>query len=202
MSTPATTATRTATARAAGAQRALVGSLGLLLLAAGAAALVVGSGLLGTNRAARPVLDPVALDTLRTHQTLARALAITGGLVLLFVGLLWATRAFKPERRPNLVLDPGPDRRLEINASAIADALRTDAETIDGVNRARARMVGSTDTPVLRLNLWLEDGADVRYVYHNLDARVLGRARDSLGLDCLPTAIRIELDTAAPTRVR
>ncbi|MGH3999054.1 MAG: alkaline shock response membrane anchor protein AmaP, partial [Pseudonocardiaceae bacterium] len=86
-------------------------------------------------------------------------------------------------------------------ASAIADALRADTETVTGVNRARARMVGTTAAPAVRLELWLEDGADVRNVYHDLDAQVLTRARDSLGVQSLPTAIRIELDTVAPARV-
>jgi len=201
MSAPATTAARKATVRAAGAQRTLVGLIGLLGLAAGAAALVVGFGLLGANRAVRPVLDPIALDTLRTHQTLARAVAIAAGVVLLVLGLLWAARALAPERRPDLLLDPSPDRRLEVSASAIAGALRADAETIDGVTRVRSRMVGTTAIPVLRLDLWLEDGTDVRDVYHNLDTGVLTRARDSLGVESLPTAIRIELDAAAPARV-
>lgn len=201
MTAPATSAVRKATVRAAGAQRTLVGLIGLLGLAAGAAALVVGTGLLGVNRAARPVLDPIALDTLRADQTLTRGVAIAAGVVLLVLGLLWAVRALKPERRPNLVLDPGPDSQLEVSASAIADALRADAETIAGVSRARARMVGTTATPVVRLNLWLEDGADLRNVYHDLDTRVLARARDSLGVKSLPTAVRIELDAAAAARV-
>jgi hypothetical protein len=201
MSAPATTAARKATARAAGAQRTLVGLIGLLSLAAGAVVLVVGFGLLGANRADRPVLDPIALDTLRTHQTLARGVAIAAGVVLLILGLLWAARALAPERRPNLLLDPSPDRRLEVSASAIAGALRADAETIDGVTRARARMVGTVATPVLRLDLWLADDTDVRDVYHDLDTGVLTRARDSLGVESLPTAIRIELDAAAPARV-
>ncbi len=201
MTPPATTAARQATARAAGAQRTLVGLIGLLSLVAGAAALVVGSGVLGAARAARSVLDPLALDTLRTHQTLAGGVAIAAGVVLLGLGLLWAARAVKPEHRPNLLLDPSPDSRLEISASAIADALRADAEAVTGVNRARARMVGTTATPVLRLDLWLEDGTDVRDVYHNLDTRVLAHARDSLGVESLTTTVRIELDAAAPARV-
>ncbi|MGH3921136.1 MAG: alkaline shock response membrane anchor protein AmaP [Pseudonocardiaceae bacterium] len=201
MTTRATTAARKATARAAGAQRTLIGLIGLLSLAAGAAALVVGFSLLGAARAARPVLDPVALDTLSTHQILARGVAIAAGVVLLVLGLLWAARAVKPERRPNLLLDPSSDSRLEVSASAIADALRADAETVAGVNRARARMVGTTATPVLRLDLWLEDGTDVRDVYRNLDTGVLTRARDSLGVEFLTTTVRIELDAAAPARV-
>lgn len=202
MTPPAATAARKATARAAGAQRTLVGLIGLLSLAAGAAALVVGFGLLGANRAARSVLDPLVLDTLRAYPTFARGVAIVTGVILLILGLLWAVRALAPERRPNLLLDHSPDLRLEISASAIAGAVRADAETITGVSRARARMVGATASPVLRLDLWLEDGTDVRDVYRDLDTGVLARARDSLGVESLPTAIRIELDAAAAPRVR
>jgi hypothetical protein len=202
MTPPAATAARKATARAAGAQRTLVGLIGLLSLAAGAAALVVGFGLLGANRAARSILDPLILDTLRAYPTFARGVAIVTGVVLLILGLLWAVRALAPERRPNLLLDHSPDLRLEISASAIAGAVRADAETITGVSRARARMVGATASPVLRLDLWLEDGTDVRDVYRDLDTGVLARARDSLGVESLPTAIRIELDAAAAPRVR
>ncbi|MGH3985171.1 MAG: alkaline shock response membrane anchor protein AmaP [Gammaproteobacteria bacterium] len=198
---PAAKAARKATARAAGAQRTLVGLIGLLSLAAGAAALVVGFGLLGADRAARSVLDPLVVDTLRAYPTFARGVAIATGVVLLILGLLWAVRALAPERRPNLLLDHSPDLRLEISASAIAGAVRADAETITGVSRVRARMVGATANPVLRLDLWLEDGTDVRDVYRDLDTGVLTRARDSLGVESLPTAIRIELDAAAPPRV-
>jgi hypothetical protein len=201
MTPPAATAARKATARAAGAQRTLVGLIGLLSLAAGAAALVVGFGLLGANRATRSVLDPILLDTLRAYPTFARGVAIATGVILLILGLLWAVRALVPERRPNLLLDHSPDLRLEISSSAIAGAVCADAETITGVSRARARMVGATANPVLRLDLWLEDGTDVRDVYRELDTGVLTRARDSLGVESLPTAIRIELDAAAAPRV-
>ncbi len=201
MTSPAATAARKATARAAGAQRTLVGLIGVLSLAAGVAALIVGSGLLGASRATRSVLDPIALATLGTYPTVARGVAILTGVILLILGLLWAVRALAPERRPNLLLDHSPDLHLEISASAIADAVRADTETITGVSRARARMVGATANPVLRLDLWLEDGTDVRDVYRDLDTGVLTRARDSLGVESLPTAIRIELDAAASPRV-
>ena len=201
MTSSAATAARKATARAAGAQRTLVGLIGVLSLAAGAAALIVGSGLLGASRATRSVLDPIALATLGAYPTVARGVAIVTGVILLILGLLWAVRALAPERRPNLLLDHSPDLHLEISASAIADAVRADTETITGVSRARARMVGATANPVLRLDLWLEDGTDVRDVYRDLDTGVLTRARDSLGVESLPTAIRIELEAAASPRV-
>lgn len=193
---------RKASAPAAGLQRCLVGITGVLSLAAGVVALIIGSGLLGAGRALEPVLSLTTVDTLHVHRVLVGGIAIAGGLVLFFLGLLWAGRDLTPESRPDLVLDPNPERRLEISASAMTDALSADAATIEGVSQARARMVGTMAAPVVRLQLWLRDGTDVRDVYHELDARVLARARDSLGVSALPAAIRIELDAAVPIRVR
>ncbi|MGH3937168.1 MAG: alkaline shock response membrane anchor protein AmaP [Pseudonocardiaceae bacterium] len=201
MTTTVSSAVRKATTRAAGAQRGLVGFIGLLMLAAGATVLVISPGLLGVDRASRPVLDPIALDILRAHQAPARGVAIAVGVVLFVLGLVWAARALKPEHRPNLLLDPSSDSRLEVSASAIAEALRTDAETVAGVSRARVRVVGTSATPVVRLHLWLAEGTDIRDVYHDLDGRVFARARASLGMESLPSAVRMELDTAAAARV-
>ncbi|QRP43872.1 hypothetical protein [Amycolatopsis sp. FDAARGOS 1241] len=77
-----------------------------------------------------------------------------------------------------------------------------DAENIDGVTRARARAVGTPAEPALRVTRWLSEGTDVRRLWAHLDAFVLTRAREALGLDALPTSVRLELDTVGPARVR
>ncbi len=201
MTVAAGTAATKATERAAGAQRALVGLLGLLGLAAGAVALVVSFGLLGADRADRPVLDPLAVDVVGSHQSLARVVAILAGVVLLILGLLWVARALHPGQRPNLVLDSSPEHHFEVSVSAIADALRADAEAIDGVSRARVRLAGTTATPVVALTLWLANAASISVVCHDLDTWVLTCARDSLGVESLTTAVRVELDSTTPSRV-
>ncbi|NBH04441.1 alkaline shock response membrane anchor protein AmaP, partial [Amycolatopsis sp. SID8362] len=91
---------------------------------------------------------------------------------------------------------------LVVTASAIAEAVRADAERLDGVSRARVRAVGSRTAPALRVTLWLHEGTDLKSVWAGLDSQVLARARESLGLDALPTAVRLELDTAPAKRVR
>ncbi|MCP2166413.1 alkaline shock response membrane anchor protein AmaP [Goodfellowiella coeruleoviolacea] len=201
-----TRATRTtpaaSVARPIAVERAVTLVVGLLGLLAGVAALVVGAGWLGHGRAARPVLDPLAMTWLAGHAALARVLAVLVGLVLLVLGLAVLVRAVRPERHPAFVLDRSPTDRLRVTPAAVAGAVRADAERVDGVARARARVVGSRDRPALRLVLWLREGTDLRRVWHALDARVLERARQALGVDQLPTAVRLELDTARRQRVR
>lgn len=120
------------------------------------------------------------------------------GVLLLWLGLWWFFRSLRPEGRPDLELADD----LVVTSSAISEAVRADAETVDGVGRARVRAVGDKEHPALRITLWLVEGTDLKRVWEQLDHTVLARARESLGVDVLPTAVRIELDTTAPQRVR
>lgn len=194
---------RAAVARSYRVERSVVGVLGFLLLAAGAVALLAGQGWLGGFRAGRPVLDPVAVDVVRAHLLVARVMAIAAGMVLLVAGLAWFVRAFRPEGKPNLRLqEEDDDQLLVVTSAAIADAVESDCAGLAGVSKARVRAVGTADGPALRLSLWLDEGTDVREVWQQLDGHVLARARESLGLQRLPTAIRLEMDTAAAQRVQ
>jgi len=186
--------------RGLGFERSLVWVLGLVLLVLGAAGLVVGSGALGANRAQRPVLDPLAVGWLQQNAAIAVAGAIVLGVVLFALGLWWLGHALSTEPRPNLKLETGPD--LVLTSSALTSAVRADAETVTGVNRARVRTAGSADRPNLRLTLSLDEGTDVRHVWEELDDKVLSRARQALQVDALPTAVRLKLDRAPRQRVQ
>jgi len=191
-----------ALARSYTGERTLTFLVGLLAFLGGALALVVGFGALGEFRGRRPLLDPIAVDWLGAHATPARIAAIVLGVLLFVLGLRWALRSLRPEPRPDLDLDRTEGAELVVTATAIAGAVQADAEQLDGVSRARVRAVGSRTSPALRITLWLREGTDLKGVWAELDTRVLTRARDSLGLGTLPTAVRLELDTSPAKRVR
>jgi hypothetical protein len=191
-----------ALSRSYAGERALTFLVGLLALLGGAMALVVGAGWLGEFRGRRPLLDPIAVGWLGGHATPARIAAIVLGVVLLVAGLRWALRSLRPEPRPDLDLDHTEGAELVVTAAAIAGAVQADAERLAGVSRARVRAVGSRTSPALRVTLWLHEGTDLKHVWADLDGQVLTRARESLGLDTLPTAVRLELDTSPAKRVR
>ncbi len=195
-------AARRAQGRSYGAERTLTSLVGVLGVLAGAGALVVGMGWLGQFRGHRPVLDPIAVGWLADHALYARIGAVVLGVLLLVFGLWWFFRSLRPERRPDLKLDETIGAELTVTAGALANAVQTDAESVDGVTRARVRSVGTVADPALRITLWLAEGAEVRRVWEDLDAYVLTRARESLGVETLPTAVRLELDTTGSARVR
>lgn len=191
-----------AVARSAGADRTVAAVLGLLTLTGGAAVLLAGTGVGGQARAGRPVLDPVAVGWISANRSLTLAVAILAGLLLFALGLGWVLRSIRPERKPDVVLEHSPTRGLTVTSEALADAVRADAETVTGVDRARVRLVGDPDRPALRLMLWLREGAELRTVWDELDSQVLARARATLGVDTLPAAVRVELDAARRQRVQ
>jgi hypothetical protein len=184
--------------RSTGTERTLTVLIGLLAVLAGAAVLALGAGWLGTYRGRRPLADPMALDWLVRNALPSRIGALVLGVLLLWLGLWWFFRSLRPEGRPDLELDDD----LVVTSSAISEAVRADAETVDGVTRARVRAVGDSENPALRITLWLTEGTDLKRVWEELDRTVLARARESLGVGVLPTAVRLELDTAASQRVR
>lgn len=196
------TARPAAVARSATTERALGMLLGVLAVAAGTLVLLIGAGVLGANRASRPLVDPIAVDAITRNRTLALAVAIAAGIVLVIFGL-WATvRSVRPETKPDVALDSSPANALTITAGALADAVRADAETVTDVHHARVRVVGDPHRPGVRLTLSLRQGADIRQVWSELDTHVLSRAREALGIPTLPTAVRIELDTATRQRAQ
>lgn len=190
---------RRAVARSAGGDRTRLALLGLVLLLAGTGAALLGWGVFGRGRAGRPLLDPMIVDALRAQPLLWRWVAIAAGVLLLVVGLWWAVRSLRPERRPDLLLESDAETRLLVTAGAAADAVAERAAGLPGVSRTRGRMVGKPGSPALRLTVWLDDEADVAEICRRLDAEIVTEARDALGIAHLPVAVRLELDTAKST---
>lgn len=185
---------RGAVARSSTGDRSLAIVLGLVLLACGTLVALLANGVFGAGRAARPLLDPMIVATIEAQPIAARLIAIGAGLVLLIVGVWWAARSVRPERRPDLTLEGGDATSIVVNSTAVADAVAARAAGVPGIGRARARLVGDVGAPALRITLWLADDVDVRTVLARLHDEVLGEARESLGLQALPTAVRLELE--------
>ena len=189
---------RSAVARSATGDRWVVALIGLVLLAVGVGVTLLYYGVFGSWRAARPLLDPIIVVTVATDPVLWRVIAIACGIVLALLGLAWVARSVRPEPRPDVVLDGGPNTTILVSSGAAAEAVATQAATLPSVGRARARMVGSTAAPALRVTLWLTDDADVRAVLHRLDAEVLATVCSALGLSALPMAVRLEVERPHP----
>lgn len=189
---------RSAVARSAGGDRSLAVLVGVVLLAAGVLVALLSFGLFGAARAGRPLLDPMIVDWMRAQPLPARLIAIGTGVVLTALGLVWAARSVRPEPQPDIAVAAPADTEIRVMSGAVGDAVAEQAQALAGVGKARARMVGSTRAPALRVTLWLADDCHVADVLDALETQVLAPARSSLGLAELAVAVRLELDNPPP----
>jgi multisubunit Na+/H+ antiporter MnhC subunit len=189
---------RSAVARSSGGDRALAVLVGLVLLAVGVLVVLLSYGFFGSARAGRPLLDPMIVDWIRANALAARLTAIGVGVALAVLGLVWAARSVRPEQRPDLRLEAAGDTEIVVLSGAVGEAVAEQAQTLPGVGKARARMVGTTRAPALRVTLWLADDCNVASVLEALETQVLAQARAALGLGQLPVAVRLELDNPPP----
>ena len=189
---------RSAVARSSGGDRSLAVLVGLVLLAAGVLVALLSYGIFGAARAGRPLLDPMIVDWMRDNALAARLIAIAAGVALAVLGLVWAARSVRPEQRPDLRLEAAGDTEIVVLSGAVGEAVAEEAQALPGVGKARARMVGTTRAPALRVTLWLADDCHVASVLEALEAQVLAPARTALGLTQLPVAVRLELDNPPP----
>jgi hypothetical protein len=175
--------------------RVLLALVGLVLLAVGGAVLAVGLGApapswwIHGNRH-----DVLLSDSERTHwrdQGWWWPVVIAALAVLLLLALWWLTAVLRRRRLGAVLVDTGDGAGAQVRGRALENALTADAETLDGVSRARARLKGRRTAPTARVRLQLEPHADPEATLDHLTRQTLGHARDAAGLASLPAEVRM-----------
>ncbi|MFD0776537.1 alkaline shock response membrane anchor protein AmaP [Streptomonospora algeriensis] len=190
--TPDSTARRTARGNRWG-----LALIGAVLAVAGVLGLLAGSGLLrqrfaGAEPAPWPA-DVGALSTLLPYALLVAAVLI--GLL----ALRWMLVQGRSETVRRLAIEPeSVGGTTEISASAAQDVFQDEVGAYPGVHRARARMTESARAPRLRLDLTVDDDADIAALWRRVRSDALEELRTALELDQLPAVMR--LSTAAPPK--
>lgn len=180
--------------------RVMLVVLGLLLAAVGIAVLLLSFGVFGGDRAALPVVDDKTTEVIGTSAWFWPAMAAVGVVVALLC-LWWLIGQLRTQRLSTLELDHTGGGDTTLDARAITDAIRADAEDVSGVSRAHARMIRDRFHPELALTVWLHDTSDLDAVRRELDERVLAHAQRALGVDSLRTWLELAVDRAGELRV-
>lgn len=179
-----------------------VGLVGLLLLAAGALALVASAGGLGAV-SQRPVIGDAVLDVARDQSAWLQIGLVVLGVVLGVVGLRWLLVQLRVERLGAVLLEANDIRgQTSMSPKALTDALETEAQAVHGVSGASARLENDPAEPDLRLEVDLTTRADLREVRSAIEAGVVARAREALSREDMPTLVQYRLARGSSTRTR
>lgn len=182
--------------------RVLLGVIGALLFVLGAAVLVAGLDLRrrwGFETPAHwPFTDRADVLLSRSDRTRWRAESwwwpmVIGGLaIVLLLALWWLLAQLRRRRVTTLSIDTGDGGDALLRGRALEDALAAEAQTVDGVERARVVLHGRRRTPHATVRLTLAPHVRPAAALESVRAGALEHARTAADLHRLPTDVRLK----------
>ena len=183
--------------------RALLGLLGLLLLAAGVAGILAGTSAFGAGGPHRHLLDNAASRYIGAHSAWFWPAAALLAAIAVLLAVRWLlVILFTTDRLADLTL-PG-DRsagRTTLAAGAVTDALTQEIETYRGVRAAHARMVGHPGRPRLAVTVDTDHDADLAALRRRIESGALAHARQATDAPDLPSRLDFTITTRRAARV-
>lgn len=181
--------------------RVMLVVLALLLIAVGGASLAASFGTLGGAVQHRPLsVNRVGTFISDNGDWLWPLIAVIAGAVVLFA-LRWLLALLVSTDRLgdlNVAAQPGMGTTT-LDTGALTDAVAAEIRTYQGVDSARARMIGDPEAPNLVVDATLEADADFTTVRDRIQNQALTNARTALADPGLP--IRLNLTVGSSHKV-
>ncbi|MEV8307532.1 alkaline shock response membrane anchor protein AmaP [Streptomyces flavidovirens] len=175
--------------------RVLLGLAGLVLLAVGGGVLATGLGMSVPSWWPFDGRDDVLLsepDRTRWRDSgwwWPVVIAVLAVLVLL--AMWWLLAQLRRHRLAEVLVDSRDGEGAVLRGRALEKALASEAQTLDGVERAHATLTGRRDAPRARVALLLAPHAEPAETLSGLTRGALAHARNSAGLESLPAEVRL-----------
>ncbi|MGI5395629.1 alkaline shock response membrane anchor protein AmaP [Streptomyces sp. CA-251251] len=176
--------------------RVLLGLVGLVLVALGGSVLAIGLGATAPSWWLHEGPHDVLLSTAeRTRWRDAGwwwPVVIAVLAVLLLLALWWLVAVLRRRRLGEVLVDTGDGESAVLRGRALEAALAEEAGRMDGVERAKVRLVGRRDAPATRVRLLLAPHVDPGTALDDLTTRALSHARTSASLRTLPSEVQLQ----------
>ncbi|MFB6987906.1 alkaline shock response membrane anchor protein AmaP [Streptomyces sp. NPDC056178] len=111
--------------------------------------------------------------------------------VLLALLLWWLLAQLRRHRLGQVLIESEDDSTARLNGRALEDAIEEEAQVLDGISQAHVRLTGRCTAPAARVRLLLKPHAEPARTLEQLSRETLAHARDSAGLDRLPSEVRL-----------
>ncbi|HWO65447.1 MAG TPA: alkaline shock response membrane anchor protein AmaP [Umezawaea sp.] len=183
--------------RPARLNRVLLGTLGVVLLAAGAFTVVAHFGLL-TLVASDAPLVPELIDPPTWAFYVTAGVAIVLGLLCLRWILAQLVRA--PKTHTWRFDQDAARGRTELAASTAIAPFVDEVTAYPGVHAVRATLAGRRETPALAMVVSAEQDGDLADIRRRIDTVGLPRLRQALDLDTVPVTIEFRFSSTTGAR--
>lgn len=191
--------------------RVLLTVIGLLLLAGGAAVLLSGLDLPRHWGFSMPSWWPFdgRHDVVLTRADRRRwrdegwwwPTVIAALAVLVLLALWWTLAQLRRRRLGEVLVAAGDGEAASLRGRALEAVMAAEAESLDGVERARVRLGGRRTAPEARLRVLLTAYAQPVAALDRVRHEVLEHARTSAGLERLPAEVRLRAQRHGAERV-
>ncbi|MFF8649102.1 alkaline shock response membrane anchor protein AmaP [Streptomyces griseoluteus] len=191
--------------RSGAVNRVLLALAGLVLFVLGGSVLAVGLGAPSPSWWPHSGRHDVLLS--RAERTAWRGQdwwwpALIALLAVLFlIGLWWLVSVLRRHRLSEILVDSGDGTGALVRGGALESAVADDAARRPGVAGAGASLSGRRTSPALGAGLRLEPGAAPAAALADFAAHPLGAARDSMGIETLPTVVQLRAKRHKADRV-
>jgi len=185
--------------------RVLIGLIGLVLVALGGSVLAVGLGApppsWWIHQGPHDVLLSAAERTRWQDEGWWWPTVLAALGILLLLALWWLSAVLRRRRLAEVLVDTGDGEGALLRGRALEGVLAGEAGQSDGVQRAHVLLTGRRSAPEARVRLLLEPHVDPGTALHHLTTRSLTHARNSAGLESLPTEVRLKAAKHSAERV-
>lgn len=182
--------------------RFLLTLLGVVCAGGGVVVLLLGFEVFGADWARRPLLQPETRDFADRNAGWFWLVVGVGIGVLALLALWWLLAQASTARVGTLQVDPPrPDGGTRLSAGAVTDAVSEEIEGYRGVSGVNARLLGARTSPTLRLDVALEESADLGQVRSRIEQGALPRVRQATDPVQMPAQVRLRVAAAERRRV-
>jgi len=175
--------------------RVVTGVVGLVLVVLGGSVLAVGLGVKPPSwwiyDGRHEVLLSDARRTRWRHDGWWWPTVLAVLAVLVLLALWWLVAVLRRRRLTEVAVRTADGEGALLRGRALEGVLATDAGDLDGVAHAHVRLAGTRTAPEASVRLSLEPHVDPGVALDHLTANALAHARDSAGLDALPTEVQL-----------
>ena len=177
--------------------------LALILLAAGVAVILAGTGGYGRNLGGQRLLDNPAARFVGAQAGWFWPVATVAAAIIALLGLRWLATvvATEPRQRRIIISTDGTTERTVLDANALATAITAEVEEYPGVDDVETKLLGSPHAPRLALTVTADPDVDIAALCERLEALALPRIRHALGKPDLPVTLDLTYGAARTARV-